>query len=279
MRIALAAVFSLIAFAPGSTPANIGAQPAVNDGYGDLVFVPAGPFKMGDNFGDGLPRERPVHVVDLDAFYIGKFETTNAQWKKFREDPGYDDAKFWPEGRVAPKDQVPYWTQANNHGGATPDSDDYPVLGVNWDSATAYTNWLSAKTGKKYRLPTEAEWEYAARAGTHTAYPWGDEWDSSRANGNRNNGRTMPVCQYPPNGFGLCDMIGNVWQWTTDCYHDTYAGAPGDGSAWTSGDCSRRVIRGGSWCNSPAALRVSRRYGDVAAYRNVCVGFRLAQDP
>ena len=93
---------------------------------------------MGDTFGDGDARERPVHVVELDAFYIAKFEMTNGEWKKFRDDPGYDDPRFWPEGRVVPKDQVPYWTQANNHGGGTPDSDNYPLLGVNWDSAVAY---------------------------------------------------------------------------------------------------------------------------------------------
>jgi formylglycine-generating enzyme required for sulfatase activity len=137
------------------------AQPAkvVTDGYGDYVHVPAGRFRMGDSFGDGDARERPVHVVDLDAFYIARFETTNGEWKKFRDDPQYEDPRYWPEGRVVPKDQVPYWAQANNHGGGTPDSDPYPVLGVNWDSAVAYTKWLSARTGKTYRLPTEAEWE------------------------------------------------------------------------------------------------------------------------
>ena len=139
----------------------------VNDGYGDYMLVPAGPFKMGDNFGDGELREGPVHTVDLDAYYVGKYEITNGEWRKFRDDPGYDDPKFWPSGRVVPKTQVPYWTQANNHGGGTPDSDNYPVLGVNWDSAVAYCNWLSAKTGKKYRLPTEAEWEKAARGRTN----------------------------------------------------------------------------------------------------------------
>ena len=110
----------------------------VSDGYGDYVYVPAGSFKMGDATGDGEARERPVHVVELDAFYIAKVEMTNGEWKKFRDDPGYDEPRFWPEGRIVPRDQVPYWGQANNHGGGTPDSDSYPLLGVNWDSAVAY---------------------------------------------------------------------------------------------------------------------------------------------
>jgi len=154
----------------------------VNDGYGDYVYVPAGAFKMGDNFGDGESRERPVHTVELDAFYIGKYEVTNAEWRKFRDDPGYDDVKFWPNGRVVPRDQVPYWTQPNNHGGGTPGSDAYPALGVNWDAATAYTAWLSARTGKRYRLPTEAEWEKAARGTDRRRYPWGQTIDHSYAN-------------------------------------------------------------------------------------------------
>ena len=118
------------------------------------------------------PRARAARAcVELDAYYIAKFEVTNREWKKFRDDPGYDDPKFWPNGRVVPRDQIPYWTQANNHGGGTPGSDDYPVIGVNWDAATAYCAWLSAKTGKHYRLPTEAEWEKAARGTDERLYP------------------------------------------------------------------------------------------------------------
>src|SRR6266852_6288650 len=143
---------ALIIFQVPSKSAS--APQAVNDGYGELVYVGAGPFKMGDNFGDGESRERPVHVVDVSAFYIGKFEVTNGEWRKFRDDPGYDDPKFWPAGHVMPKGQIPYWTQAQNHGGAQ-GNDNYPVLGINWDGATAYCNWLSAKTSKQYRLPTE----------------------------------------------------------------------------------------------------------------------------
>ncbi len=118
---------------------------------------------MGDNFGDGESRERPVHTVEIDAYYIGRFEVTNGEFRRFREDAAYRDAKFWPDARPVPQDQIPYWNDPRNHGGGTPGSDPYPVLGVNWDTAVAYCNWVSAKTGKKYRLPTEAEWEKAAR--------------------------------------------------------------------------------------------------------------------
>ena len=176
---------SLLFFAGRSESASTGTaatKKVVNDGHGDFLYVPAGPFKMGDNFGDGLPREKPVHTVDLDAFYIGKFEVTNAEWKAFRDSPDYDDASLWPGNRVMPKDQIPYWKQANNHGGGTPGTENYPALGVNWDGATAYCNWISKQTGKKYRLPTEAEWEKAARGTDQRRYPWGNTIDHSYAN-------------------------------------------------------------------------------------------------
>jgi formylglycine-generating enzyme required for sulfatase activity len=169
-----AALLALLFFAQILKPAPPAAPLVVNDGHGDYVYVSTGTFRMGDNFGDGEARERPVHLVELDAFYIGKYEITNAEWRKFRGDRGYDDPSYWPASRVVPKDQVPYWSDPRNHGGGTPDSDNYPLIGVNWDSATAYCNWLSAKTGKKYRLPTEAEWEKAARGTDQRRYPWGN---------------------------------------------------------------------------------------------------------
>jgi hypothetical protein len=175
----------------GKLPQQIGAeipypeqitQKVINEGYGDLVYVPEGAFQMGDNFGDGESRERPVHTVQLAAYYIGKYEVTNAQWRKFRDDPGYDDPKYWPHRRIVPKDQNPYWTQPQNHGGGTPGTDRYPVQGMNWDAATAYCNWVSAQTGQKYRLPTEAEWEKAARGTDQRRFPWGNTIDHSYAN-------------------------------------------------------------------------------------------------
>ncbi len=112
------------------------------------MFQPV-PFMMGDNVGDGESRERPVHRVELDAFYIGKYEVTNAQFRKFRDDPAYEDPKLWPNGRPMPKDQIPYWTQANNHGGGTPGSDNYPVIGVNWDGAAALLQMDQRKDGEE----------------------------------------------------------------------------------------------------------------------------------
>jgi formylglycine-generating enzyme required for sulfatase activity len=280
-RIAMAAV---VAGAWALLAATNGAQPPVNDGYGDFVYVSAGAFKMGDNFGDGLSRERPVHTVDLDAFYIAKYETTNGQWRKFREDPGYDDVKYWPNGRVVPKDQVPYWTQANNHGGGTPGSDDYPVLGVNWDSAVAYCNWVSAKTGKKYRLPTEAEWEKAARGVDQRRYPWGNEIDHSFANyvGGETFDTGMKVGSFPKGAspYGAEDMAGNVWEWCSDWYaRDYYSVSPKKNPKGPSAG-AYRVVRGGSFFVEAMDLRT---YGRGAAWPSFqshrMIGFRAAREP
>ena len=127
-----------------------------------------------------------------------------------------------------------------------------PVINVSWDEAKDYVEWLSSETGATYRLPSEAEWEYAARAGTANKYSWGNEIGANRANCQNDHcgdqwKRTAPVGSFPPNGFGLYDMHGNVWEWVEDCWNGSYAGAPADGDAWRSGDCAKRVLRGGSW--------------------------------
>jgi formylglycine-generating enzyme required for sulfatase activity len=142
--------------------------------------------------------------------------------------------------------------------------------------------WLSRLTGRSYRLLTEAEWEYAGRAGIATAYYWGDEIGKGNANCNAcetewDGRQTSPVGSFKPNAFGLYDMAGNVWQWMQDCYHDGYDGAPGDGSAWTEGDCSGRVVRGGSWYNDPRDLRSARRDWVTTVYRFNYLGFRVGR--
>jgi formylglycine-generating enzyme required for sulfatase activity len=256
----------------------------VNDGYGDFVFVPAGPFKMGDNVGDGEARERPVHTVDLDAFYIGKYEVTNGDWRKFRDDPGYDDPKYWPGGRPVPKDQIPYWNDPRNHGGGTPDSDPYPVLGVNWDAATAYCNWLSAKTGKKYRLPTEAEWEKAARGADQRKFPWGNSIDHSYATYVKDAGFvTATRAGANDKGvspYGAYDMAGNVMEWCQDWYsRDYYSVSPRKNPKGPASG-AYRVMRGGTFFEDAFDLRTYRRsaaWPSFQAYR--MVGFRPAREP
>jgi formylglycine-generating enzyme required for sulfatase activity len=156
-------------------------------------------------------------------------------------------------------------------------------MNVSWVDAVAYAKWLSAETSKRYRLPTESEWEYAARAGSTTKYHWGDEIGINRANcgdcGSRwDYEQTAPVGSFMANEFGLSDMHGNVWEWTQDCWNESYNRAPIDGNAWESGDCDRRVVRGGSWGSLPWYLRSANRYGWTASDRFNKQGFRLAQD-
>ena len=266
----------------------------VNDGYGDFVFVPAGDFKMGDNFGDGEPRDRPVHLVTLDAYYIGKYEVTNADWRKFRDDPAYNDPKLWPSGRVVPKDQVPYWTQANNHGGGTPGSDPYPVQGVNWDSAAAYCSWLSVKTGKKYRLPTEAEWEKAARGTDQRKFPWGNTIDHSYANftgaqtfdtgqlvgyyDGSKRGELQTHSNASP--YGAFDMAGNVMEWCSDWYSRGYYAVSPRKNPKGPASGAYRVLRGGTFFMDGEELR---SYARTAAWPSLqshrMIGFRAAREP
>jgi formylglycine-generating enzyme required for sulfatase activity/acetyl esterase/lipase len=256
----------------------------INDGFGDYVYVPAGRFRMGDDSNEGLARERPAHVVDLDAYYIARLEVTNRDWGKFRDDPGYDDPKFWPNGRVMPRDQIPYWTQANNHGGGTPGSDDYPVIGVNWDAATAYCAWLSAKTGQRYRLPTEAEWEKAARGTDARRYPFGDRIDRSHANyvGAQAYDTVMPVGSFAAGAspYGALDMAGNALEWTQDWYDRDYYSVSPRKNPQGPATGAYRVVRGGSFFVEEFELRTTARssaWPSFKAYR--MIGFRPVREP
>ena len=229
---------------------------------GEMVSIPAGTFRMGDMSGDGQSDEKPVHRVRVSAFNLGKYEVTFAQWDACVADGGC--------GGYRPED---YGSGRDNH----------PVINVSWDNVQTFIFWLNKKTGGNFRLPSEAEWEYAARAGSKTKYSWGNSIGSNRANcdgcGSRwDDDRTAPVGSFSANAWGLHDMHGNVWEWTEDCWNDSYAGAPSDGRAWELGNCGQRVVRGGSWDVEPGGLRSAFRGRAPRSGRSFSVGFRLAQD-
>jgi formylglycine-generating enzyme required for sulfatase activity len=246
-------------------------------------------FQMGDLVGDGYEDEQPVHPVRFARpFEIGVYEVTFEEYDLFAAATGHrrPDDSGWGRG-------------------------ERPVINLDWNDAVAYADWLSVKTGKQYRLPTEAEWEYAARAGTHTSRYWKEVPEQTpnaacayanvfdRGNVDRIKQTysgitwkplecddrfpfTAPTGKFQPNAWGLHDMLGNVWEWTQDCWHDSYQGAPEDGSAWEAekpADCSARVVRGGSWFTEPRDVRSVDRGRLGPALRNNALGLRLARSP
>jgi formylglycine-generating enzyme required for sulfatase activity len=236
----------------------------------EMIVVPVGSFLMGSSE-DYDVGEHPQHSVTIATrFAVAKFELTFAEWDACVADRGCNG--------VMPSDQG--WGRGRR-----------PVINVNWYEAQAYVAWLAKLTRKPYRLLSEAEYEYATRAGTTTAYPWGSgiklngqamancgdcgsKWDGKQ---------TAPVGSFPPNKFGLYDMVGNVWEWTEDCAHidaanGDYSGAPTDGSAWiTGGDCDIREVRGGSWKEYPLNLRSEERDEELADVRRSEFGFRVGR--
>ena len=229
----------------------------------NMIVVSAGSFTMGSPATEKgrYPDESPQHMVVIaKPFAVSASEVTFDEW----------------DACVAHGDCAGGVTDAGWGRGQR------PAINVTWNDAQRYAAWLAKVTGKPYRLLGEAEYEYAARAGTQTAYPWGDDIGKGNADcdgcGSQwDNGQTAPVVSFPANGFGLFDMVGNVWEWVEDCYHLTYAGAPADGSAWTAGDCGRRVVRGGSWSTDPPTLRSANRDGATPDDRNHGLGFRVAR--
>ena len=219
----------------------------------EMAVVPAGPYRMGS--------QNDQHGVTIGApFAVGRYEVTFEEWDACARDGGCriaEDARGWGRGR-------------------------HPVIYVSWDDAERYVQWLSRKTRKSYRLLSESEWEYAARAGTETAYSWGDEIGVNRANcdgcGSQwDDSKTTPVGSFGANAWGLHDMHGNVWEWVDDCWNDSYAGAPADGSAWLRGNCDLRVLRGGSWDVKPSGLRAAVRGRNTTSFRSGSYGFRVAR--
>ena len=227
----------------------------------EMVVIPAGSFRMGCVSGVGCHyNEKPVHQVTISQpLAVGKYEVTFAEWDACVSAGG---CSHRPEDR---------WGRGR-----------HPVIGVSWDDAQEYVGWLSQQTGASYRLLSESEWEYAARAGSGTACSWGNEIGSGRANcescGSRwDNSQTAPVGSFTANGFGLHDMHGNTGEWVQDCWNESYNGAPSNGSAWQQGDCSRRFLRGGSWGYEPWALRSAYRFGNSTGGRYDFLGFRVAR--
>jgi formylglycine-generating enzyme required for sulfatase activity len=233
----------------------------------EFITIPSGSFEMGSDKGES--DEKPVHTVTLiQGFSMSRYEVSFAEydyyvWSMQRYDKQLKH-KQQKQGEAI-QEQIVYpfdegWGRSSR-----------PVINVSWDDAQGYVNWLSKERGQSCRLPAEAEWEYAARAGTTTVYPWGDEASHENANYGKDEccdglkkGRdqwenTSPVGSFPANGFGLADMHGNVWEWVQDCYVNSYAKTPRDGSAQETDQCGSRVLRGGSWFNVPNYLRSANR--------------------
>ena len=238
---------------------------AVDSTVPDMVEIPAGSFQMGcahDRcYKNSETEEQPVHEVTIQRpFAISKYEITFSQWDFCVAEGGCNgyvpDDRGWGRG-------------------------DRPVINVSWEDAQSYVAWLSQRTGEVYRLPTEAEWEYAARAGSTTLYSWGDDVPPNRANCNifcRDDfENSAPVGSFPANDWGFHDMHGNAGEWVQDCWHDTYDGAPSDASAWEDGDCEYRVVRGGTFGGNEWGIRSASRDPRGVSDRVYVFGFRIAK--
>ena len=234
------------------------------DACPELVVVPAGTFRMGDLTGGGDVDEAPVRTVTIPRpFAMARYETTFAEWDACvaagacRQ--GVGDIGFGRGRR--------------------------PAMLVSFEDAEDYTGWLAQRTGKAYRLPSESEWEYVARAGSATRYPWGDDIGRGNANCDECGSRwddelTAPVGSFPANAFGVHDMVGNLYELVTDCGGESYAGAPADGSAAgpDGDDCKWRMMRGGSWVSLPRASRPANRVRVPIVFHDINTGFRVARD-
>lgn len=239
----------------------------------EMVLVKGGCFPMGDSLGEGDPNERPVHEACLGDFYIGRYEVTNEQFKKFNAQHTSGSSE-----------------------GMSLDGDKQPVVNVSWEDAAAFAGWLAKKSGQTYRLPTEAEWEYAARAGTQGSRFWGNNPDEAcryanvadlTAKKKRPNWTTFfcddgymvtaPVGSFAANGFELHDMLGNVWEWCEDVYNsEAYGKLPKDNPVYR-GPGEYRVMRGGGWSNGPLGIRSSHRVGLSPEFGHHALGFRLVK--
>jgi formylglycine-generating enzyme required for sulfatase activity len=236
----------------------------------EMMVLPAGTFTMGSPASEKERNddEGPQHKVTIPRpFAVGKFEVTFAEWDACVAGSGCNGYRPNDEG----------WGRGES-----------PVINVSWDDAKAYVEWLAKTTGENYRLLSEAEWEYAARAGTTTPFATGETITTDQANFDGNatyngsrrgkyRGKTTPVATFDANSFGLHDLHGNVWEWVEDCYNDSYLEAPTDGTARTNEDCGLRVLRGGSFGKEPRLLRSAYRVWFDPSYRHDAIGLRVAR--
>ena len=255
-----------------------------------MVVIPPGRFRMGDLYGGGYDYEKPVHNVEISyKFAVGKFEVTKGQYGAFVGDTGRSDGDgcYVYNGKWN-KESSKSWRDTGFS-----QTDDHPVACINWDDAKAYVNWLSSKTGQTYRLLSESEWEYVARAGSTGKYFFGNsesdlcrygngaasETDFDWKNTACSDGfsRTSPVGRFQANNFGLYDTIGNVWEWTEDCWNDNYNGAPTTGDKNATRNCIGRVVRGGSWNSISKYFRSTYRNKSNTDRREYNIGFRIAK--
>jgi len=260
-----------------------------------MVVIPAGPFLMGTPPSqvdelfrllkaeyegatrDWLTDEAPQHEVILPAYAISRYPITNAEFARFIDDGGYATREYWSQAGWQQKESEG-WTQPRYWADEQWNDPSQPVVGVSWYEALAYCNWLAAKTGRPYRLPTEAEWEKAARGADGRHYPWGNTWDAARCNNKeRGPGRTTPVGQYPAGDspYGVSETVGQVWEWCSSKYGG-YPYRAEDGREELEGD-DMRILRGGSWYNGAARCRCAYRSWDYPGYRNYDWGFRCVR--
>ncbi|MCS6884002.1 MAG: formylglycine-generating enzyme family protein [Acidobacteriota bacterium] len=240
-----------------------------------MVRIPAGSFDMG--YEGGFRYASPVHTVEMHAFEIGAYEVTNEEFEAFVDDTGY---KTEPELRNAPVTWRSYFTEGREK---------YPVVLVSWHDANNFCKWLSSKTGSKFRLPTEAEWEYAARGGLEgMLYPWGDDISPEQANYDETGTRKMviglgldyirQVGSYKPNGYGLYDVAGNVWEWCSDWFDDYYYRISPEASPTGPEAGIFKVMRGGGWMDPATACSVAYRGYNSVNYSAAFVGFRVVRE-
>jgi formylglycine-generating enzyme required for sulfatase activity len=254
-----------------------GAEFRDGEGLPLMVTIPPGVFRMGSPHDevDRHDSEGPVREVRIpQPLAVGKYPVTVGEFERFIDATGHDT------GTSAFISNGSSWKDTRGRGWRSPGfalEDNHPVTCVSWHDAVAYTEWIAKVTGRPYRLLSEADWEYACRAGTQTPYAFGNEISAAQANFNRRKNGTTAVGSYASNAFKLHDMHGNVWEWCQDCWTDNYAAAPLDGAARITGDCSMQVLRGGSWSSAPHALRSAFRNRNIPAIRDFNWGFRVAR--